>query len=87
MQRIVVAIAAALLPAGCGEMRQGKPDFIAETRRITPKPKICSDYDNRQEIRADDRAGKLSRADKEFLDMDGDGRFCEERGNSPGPSA
>ena len=59
--------------------QQGRSDYVAEPRRV-PKPKICSDYANRQEILADKRAGKLTKADKQWLDMDGDGRYCEERG-------
>jgi hypothetical protein len=64
--------------AGCGEARS-KYDYVAEPRRV-PKPKICSDYANAHEILIDERAGKLTKADKQWLDMDGDGRYCEERG-------
>jgi hypothetical protein len=28
----------------------------------------------------DEQAGKLTKADKQWLDMDGDGRYCEEPG-------
>jgi hypothetical protein len=54
-------------------------DFVAEPRRF-PKPKTCSDYAKAQEILADERAGKLTKDDKLWLDMDGDGRYCEGRG-------
>jgi hypothetical protein len=64
--------------AGCGEARS-KYDYVAEPRRV-PEPKTCSDYAKRQEILADKQAGKLTKADKQWLDMDGDGRYCEERG-------
>ncbi len=67
------------------EPEAGKPeagrsgfDFVAEPRRF-PKPKTCSDYASRQEILADERAGKLTKDDKLWLDMDGDGRYCEGR--------
>jgi hypothetical protein len=89
MKRIAITALAALLLAGCGEAGSGydydeaephsKQDYVAEPRRV-PKPKTCSDYANRQEILADKRAGKLTKADKQWLDMDGDGRYCEEPG-------
>jgi len=44
-----------------------------------PKPKICSDYANAHEILIDEQAGKLTKDDKLWLDMDGDGRYCEGR--------
>ena len=53
--------------------------YVAEPR-LVPKPKTCSDYANAQEILIDERAGKLTKSDKQWLDMDGDGRYCEERG-------
>src|SRR5215217_7479956 len=65
--------------AGCGEARRGGSDFVAEPRRV-PKPKQCSDYANGQEILIDEQAGKLTKSDKLWLDMDGDGRYCEGRG-------
>jgi hypothetical protein len=81
MKRIAMAILVALLVglAGCGEARQGYDDYEAEPR-LVPKPKTCSDYANAHEILIDERAGKLTKADKQWLDMDGDGRYCEERG-------
>jgi hypothetical protein len=78
MKRIAITALAALLLAGCGEASSGY-DYVAEPRRV-PEPKTCSDYANRQEILADKRAGKLTKADKQWLDMDGDGRYCEESG-------
>ena len=81
MKTLLLAVAVLLVAAclaGCGEASSGY-DYVAEPRRV-PKPKICSDYANRQEILADKRAGKLTKADKQWLDMDSDGRYCEERG-------
>jgi hypothetical protein len=78
MKRIAITALAALLLAGCGEASSGY-DYVAEPRRV-PEPKTCSDYANGQEILADKRAGKLTKADKQWLDMDGDGRYCEEPG-------
>jgi hypothetical protein len=82
---VAVLLAAACL-AGCGdsgydydEAEGRRSDFVAEPRRV-PKPKTCSDYTNAHEILLDERAGKLTKADKQWLDMDGDGRYCEERG-------
>jgi hypothetical protein len=83
MKRIAITVLAALLLAGCSEGKSGY-DYKAEPRRV-PKPKICSDYTNERQILADKRAGKLTKADQEWLDMDDDGRYCEERGNSPVP--
>ena len=77
MKRIAITALAALLLVGCGEASSGY-DYVAEPRRV-PKPKTCSDYANRQEIFADERAGKLTKSDKLWLDMDGDGRYCEGR--------
>jgi hypothetical protein len=77
MKRIAITALAALLLVGCGEASNGY-DYVAEPRRV-PKPKTCSDYANRQEIFADERAGKLTKSDKLWLDMDGDGRYCEGR--------
>jgi hypothetical protein len=37
-------------------------------------------YANERQILLDEQAGKLTKADKQWLDMDGDGRYCEERG-------
>jgi hypothetical protein len=65
--------------AGEPEARQGHDPYVAEPR-LVPKPKTCSDYANAQEILIDERAGKLTKSDKQWLDMDGDGRYCEERG-------
>jgi hypothetical protein len=79
MKRIAITVLAALLLAGCGEARQGGSDYVAEPRRV-PKPKICSDYANERQILLDEQAGKLTKADKQWLDMDSDGRYCEERG-------
>jgi hypothetical protein len=53
--------------------------IVAEPR-LVPKPKTCSDYANERQILLDEQAGKLTKADKQWLDMDGDGRYCEERG-------
>jgi hypothetical protein len=82
IRRAGVAAALTLLMAtalaGCGEVST-KSDYEAEPRRV-PKPKTCSDYANAQEILIDEQAGKLTKADKQWLDMDGDGRYCEERG-------
>ena len=64
--------------AGCGEASTGY-DYVAEPRRV-PEPKICSDYANERQILLDEQAGRLTKADKQWLDMDGDGRYCEERG-------
>jgi hypothetical protein len=41
---------------------------------------MCSDYANAHEILIDERAGELTKDDKLWLDMDGDGHYCEERG-------
>jgi hypothetical protein len=92
MKTLLLAVTVLLLAAclaGCGEASSGpdynKPegrpsdDILAEPRRV-PKPKTCSDYANSQEILLDERVGKLTKADKQWLDMDGDGRYCEERG-------
>jgi len=54
MKRIAITALAALLLVGCGEASSGY-DYVAEPRRV-PKPKTCSDYANRQEIFADERA-------------------------------
>lgn len=54
-----------------------RSDYVAEPRR-TPLSKQCIDYSNAREVLADERAGKLTKTDKRWLDMDGDGRFCEE---------
>jgi hypothetical protein len=78
MKRIAITALAALLLAGCGGARSGY-DYVAEPRRV-PKPKICSDYTNERQILLDVQAGKLTKADREWLDMDDDGRYCEERG-------
>jgi hypothetical protein len=80
MKRIAMALFVAMLVslAGCGGARSGY-DYVAEPRRV-PKPKICSDYANERQILIDERAGKLTKSDKQWLDMDGDGRYCEERG-------
>jgi hypothetical protein len=80
MKRIAMAILVTLIVglAGCGEASSGY-DYVAEPRRV-PKPKQCSDYANAHEILIDEQAGKLTKSDKLWLDMDGDGRYCEERG-------
>jgi hypothetical protein len=77
---VAAALTLLMAPAlvGCGEASTGY-DYKAEPRRV-PKPKTCSDYANAQQILIDEQAGKLTKADKEWLDMDGDGRYCEERG-------
>jgi len=79
MKRIAMAILVAMLVslAGCGEAKSGY-DYVAEPRRV-PKPKTCSDYANAQQILIDEQAGKLTKSDKLWLDMDGDGRYCEGR--------
>ncbi len=81
MKRKATAILVALLVglAGCGEAQQGYDDYVAEPRRV-PKPKTCSDYAHAHQILLDERAGKLTKADKLWLNMGGDGRYCEERG-------
>ena len=63
--------------ADVAEPRRYDP-YVAEPRRV-PKPKICSDYANAHEILIDEQAGKLTKDDKLWLDMDGDGRYCEGR--------
>jgi len=78
MKRIAITALAALLLAGCGEARSGFD--IVDEPRITPKPKICSDYENVRQIERDQRAGNHTKADKQWLDMDDDGRYCDERG-------
>jgi hypothetical protein len=78
MKRIAITVLAALLLAGCGEASTGY-DYVAEPRRV-PKPRICSDYTNARQIERNERTGKLSRDDRQWLDMDGDGRYCEEPG-------
>jgi hypothetical protein len=87
----VLLVAMLVSLAGCGEAsswydyvaepeaRQGNDSYVAEPRRM-PKPKTCSDYANAHEILIDEQAGKLTKSDKQWLDMDGDGRYCEERG-------
>jgi hypothetical protein len=74
MKRIAITVLAALLIAGCGEASSGYD--IAEPRYL-PKPRVCGDYTSARQIARDERAGKLSAADKAWLDMDGDGRYCE----------
>jgi hypothetical protein len=93
MRTLLLAVAVLLVAAclaGCGEASSGydydeaegrRSDLVAEPRRV-PKPKTCSDYANEQQILVDERAGKLTKADKQWLDMDGDGRYCEERGQA-----
>ncbi len=79
MKRIAMAILVTLIVglAGCGGASSGY-DYVAEPRRV-PKPKQCSDYANAHEILIDEQAGKLTKSDKLWLDMDGDGRYCEGR--------
>jgi hypothetical protein len=88
MRTLLLAVAVLLAGlAGCGDSgydydeaeHHRRSDLVAEPRRV-PKPKICSDYANEQQILLDEQAGKLTKADKQWLDMDGDGRYCEERG-------
>jgi hypothetical protein len=86
MKTALVVAVAVLLVAACvvvatltREGQQGGYDYVDEPRRV-PKPKICSDYANERQILLDEQAGKLTKADKQWLDMDGDGRYCEERG-------
>jgi hypothetical protein len=80
MKRLAMAILVTLIVglAGCGGASSGY-DYVAEPRRV-PKPKQCSDYANAHEILHDEQAGKLTKSDKLWLDMDSDGRYCEERG-------
>ena len=80
MKRLAMAILVTLIVglAGCGGASSGY-DYVAEPRRV-PKPKMYSDYANAHEILLDERAGKLTKSDKLWLDMDSDGRYCEERG-------
>ena len=73
----VLAMAMIVGIAGCGAARRVGFDFVAGPRRV-PKPKVCSDYANTHEVLIDERAGKLTKSDERWLDMDGDGRFCEE---------
>jgi hypothetical protein len=77
MKRIAITALAALLLVGCGEASSGY-DYVAEPRRV-PKPKTCSDYAKAQQILIDEQAGKLTKDDKQWLDMDSDGRYCEGR--------
>jgi hypothetical protein len=86
MKRTAITALAALLLAGCGEASTGYDHvakhrrydpYVAEPRRV-PKPQICSDYANERQILLDEQAGRLTKADKQWLDMDGDGRYCEE---------
>jgi len=67
----------------------GGYDYVAEPRRydpyeavprLVPKPKPCSEYANERQILLDEQASRLTKADKQWLDMDGDGRYCEEPG-------
>jgi uncharacterized protein YceK len=79
MKMLLLAVAVLLVGlAGCGGGSTGY-DYVAEPRRV-PKPKICSDYANERQILLDEQAGKLTKSDKQWLDMDGDGRYCEEAG-------
>jgi type IV pilus biogenesis protein CpaD/CtpE len=83
MKTLLLAVAVLLVAmigglAGCGEASSGY-DYVAEPRRV-PEPKTCSDYANSRQILIDEQAGKLTKSDKEWLDMDGDGRYCKERG-------
>ena len=79
MKTLLLAVAVLLVGlAGCGEASTGY-DYEAEPRRV-PKPKQCSEYANERQILLDEQAGRLTKADKQWLDMDGDGRYCEERG-------
>ena len=75
---LLVAMFVGLASFACGGVSTGS-DYVAEPRRV-PKPKICSDYANGREILIDERAGKLTKSDERWLDLDGDGRFCEEPG-------
>ena len=74
----VLLVAMLVVLGGCGEASTGY-DYVAELRRV-PKRKQCSDYANAHEILIDEQAGKLTKSDKLWLDMDSDGRYCEERG-------
>jgi len=78
MKRIAILVAMIVSLAGCGEASTGY-DYVAEPRYL-PKPKTCSEYANAHEILLNEQAGKLTKADKEWLDRDADGRYCEERG-------
>jgi hypothetical protein len=86
----VLLVAMLVSLAGCGEAGSGY-DYVAEPEarqhdpcvaepRLVPKPKTCSEYANERQILLDEQAGRLTKADKQWLDMDGDGRYCEEPG-------
>ena len=85
MKTLLLAVAVLLVAASVvvatltHEGQQGGYDYVDEPRYV-PKPKTCSDYANERQILLDEQAGKLTKADKQWLDMDGDGRYCEERG-------
>jgi hypothetical protein len=80
MKRIALALLVAMFVGlasfACGGASTGY-DYLDEPRR-TPLSKQCIDYANAREVLSDERAGKLTKTDKRWLDMDGDGRFCEE---------
>jgi hypothetical protein len=95
MKTLLLAVAVLIVVmlvglGGCGEARRGDYSYananahesfgIVAEPRLVPKPKTCSDYANAQQILIDEQAGKLTKSDKQWLDMDGDGHYCEERG-------
>jgi hypothetical protein len=73
---MLVTMIVGLASFACGEASGGY-DYVDEPR-LTPLSKQCIDYTNAREVRADVRAGKLTKTDKRWLDIDRDGRFCEE---------
>ena len=75
---LLVTMIVGLASFACGEASTGS-DYLDEPR-LTPLPKHCIDYANAREVLADERAGKLTKTDERWLDLDRDGRFCEEPG-------
>ncbi len=75
MKRLAMAMLVGLASFACGEATWVRLCGRAEAN---PFSKQCIDYTNAREVRADERAGKLTKTDKRWLDIDRDGRFCEE---------
>ena len=73
---MLVAMFAGLATFACGGAST-RYDYVDEPR-LTPLSKQCIDYTNAREVLSDEREGKLTKTDKRWLDMDGDGHFCEE---------